>query len=102
VWDTDTKKIREISFYFCVISEGFFPFKEKKNWPLSEEEEPSSFFPTFQSFLLPEEWKKYSFSAEEEEELLKKKGAIFFPEEKEIATPTHPFPRRETHAYARH
>ena len=81
------EKNAKISFYFCVISEGFFPFKEKKNWPSKEGEEAKTFFPTFQSLLLPEEWKKFSFTEEEEAKLLKEKGAVFFPEEIESPSP---------------
>jgi len=84
VWDIEARKAREISFYFCVISEGFFPLKEKKHLPFEREEAPTSFFPTFESFLKPEEWKKYGFTEEEEKELLKKKGAVVYPEEKEL------------------
>ena len=29
VWDIKKKKIREISYNFTVISEGFFPFRDK-------------------------------------------------------------------------
>src|ERR1700710_464721 len=27
VWDLEKRKLREVSFYFSVISEGFFPFR---------------------------------------------------------------------------
>ena len=61
VWDLKEKKVREVSFYFTVVSEGFFPFKNKKNWPEEEEKEPTSFFPTFETFLRGEEWKLFRF-----------------------------------------
>src|SRR5690606_36997956 len=31
VWDLEKKKTREVSFYFCIVSEGYFPFKDRRN-----------------------------------------------------------------------
>src|SRR5690606_27909690 len=35
VWDLEKKK--KVSFYFCIISEGYFPFKDRRNWPSQAE-----------------------------------------------------------------
>ena len=51
VFDIHAQKIKEISFAFVVLSEGFYPFKEKKNWPEEGEEQPFLFFPTFDTLL---------------------------------------------------
>src|SRR4051812_19921132 len=74
-WDITDRKVREDSFYFCVISEGFFPFQNKKNLP-DDEKSPFSFSPTFEAFLQPEEWKKFEFSKEEEQEIIEKQNIL--------------------------
>ena len=87
VWDLKEKKVREVSFYFTVVSEGFFPFKNKKNWPEEEEKEPTSFFPTFETFLRGEEWKLFRFSPEEEKDALRHQGILEVPP---VRSHTHP------------
>jgi hypothetical protein len=50
VWDIEKRKTREVSFYFSVVSEGFYPFRDKGNWPVEKGEEvPLCFYPTLQS-----------------------------------------------------
>lgn len=48
IWDFETKKVREISFSFCVVSEGCFPFRDRKNH--DEKEISCFFFPDVRSF----------------------------------------------------
>jgi hypothetical protein len=55
IWDLEARKIKEVSFYFTVVSEGFFPFRDRKNWPDPDVNFPFSFYPTFESLLRPEE-----------------------------------------------
>jgi hypothetical protein len=77
VWDIDNRKIRDISFNFCVISEGFFPFRSRRvRVSEKKEEEPLSFFPTLQTLLEEKEWKKFDFSEEEERIVLEKNGIL--------------------------
>ena len=64
VWDIAERKTREVSFFHSVVHEGFYPFLDKGKWPEPESELPSSFFPTFEDTLVPEEFKKFSFSEE--------------------------------------
>ena len=78
VWDFEARKIKEISFSFCVVSEGCFPWREKTKEE-KEEGSPLTFFPTFEAFLTPEEWEKYKFSKEQQIEILKRKGLISIP-----------------------
>src|SRR5258705_3938461 len=33
IFDLRKRKIVEVSKNFCVVAEGCFPFKDKKNWP---------------------------------------------------------------------
>src|SRR6185312_2291601 len=62
---------------------------------VDEREGPSSFFPTFQSLLLPEEWKKFDFSKEEEKEILQKRGLVSFPSER-VSSVEHKKEEKET------
>jgi hypothetical protein len=76
VWDPETKKVREVSFSFCVVSENCFPFRAKRK---EKEEEPLSFFPTLEAFLTPKEWDKYGFSREQQVDVVKRKGLTRAP-----------------------
>src|SRR3954471_868509 len=81
-------KIREVSFYFTVVSEGFFPFKIRKNWPDQEEKEPINFYP--KTFLNKEEWQLFRFTPEEEKEILKKRMTEIHPPALTHANPLPP------------
>jgi len=76
VFDLETKKIRDISFSFCVVSEGCFPFRARKK---DFEGDPVSFFPTMEAFLTPHEWEKYKFSKEQQQDVIKRKGLVSIP-----------------------
>jgi len=73
IWDIEKRKVREISYNFAVISEGYFPFRDRKTWPEVQEKIPVHFFPTFESFVDKNEWKLFGFSKEQEAEVIKKK-----------------------------
>jgi len=77
VWDFDKRKVREISFSFCVVSEGCFPFRKRKKD--DEDSSPLTFFPTFEAFLTPQEWEKYKFSKEQQRDVLREKGLVSVP-----------------------
>ena len=79
VWDITARKLREISFNFSVVSEGFYPFKEKCNWPDDTTQLPSSFYPTFHTFLDEEEWRRYEFTPEQEKEIMTRHGVVQKP-----------------------
>ena len=70
VWDVDAKKRRDVSYSFTVVQEGFFPFKDKKAWPVEAEGSPVRFYPTREALLDEKEWEFFDFDAEEEEEVL--------------------------------
>ena len=76
MWDFESQKVREVSFSFCVVSEGCFPFKGRKK---EYEGDPLSFFPTLEAFLTPDEWKKYKFSPGQQLDLMKRKGLVSTP-----------------------
>jgi hypothetical protein len=71
VWDIEARKVREVSFHFCVISEGFFPFRKQTNWP-EEKDQPVFFFPTLETALDKREWTLFDFTAQQELEALRK------------------------------
>ena len=52
IFDILKNKIREVSFYFTVVTEGSFPFRERKNWPkeIEKEKEPINFIPHSKHF----------------------------------------------------
>ena len=89
------KKIKEVSFYFSVVSEGYFPFLNKQNWPDREEVTPLNFYPTLESFLLNDEWKKYDFSEEEEQDILQKRGLSRIKHTPETSQPETKAERKE-------
>ena len=70
VYDFEAKKIRQISFSFAIVQEGFFPFRNRKEWEKDWGEEPVSFYPTRESVLDEKEWEGFGFSGEEEGEVL--------------------------------
>ena len=90
MWDIKKKKIREISYNFTVISEGFFPFRDKKFWPDLQEKIPVFFYPSLESFLDRDEWERFDFSKEEEADILKRK--IFLPHTPPVVPPPPPAP----------
>ena len=73
IWDLGDKKVRVISYNFCVFSEGFFPFKNRSRWPDKPEVFPKYFFPTFEAFMDREEWRRFDFSEGEEKEIIAEK-----------------------------
>jgi len=73
VWDFEAQKIREVSFSFCVVCEGCFPFRGKRK---ESDENPLSFFPTIEAFLTPHEWEKYGFTHDEQIDVVKRKGLV--------------------------
>ena len=75
VWHIEKRQKKEVSFFHCVIHEGFYPFRNKKNWKESDNELPHTFSPRLEDMLVEEEFKKYGFSEEEEKEIL----SMYFP-----------------------
>ncbi len=52
VWDIETRARREVPFAFTFIHEGFYPFKNKNDWPHDEEALlPVKFYPSRESIL---------------------------------------------------
>lgn len=81
VWDLKERKKREVSFFHCVVHEGFYPMRNKITWTEEEKDLPSSFYPTIEDILTPEEFRKYEFTEKEEKEMLKR----YFPAEEKKA-----------------
>ena len=75
VWDIRERKKREISFFHCIVHEGFYPWRDKKLWSKEEMSLPETFIPMFEDILSPHEFEKYGFSEEEEKEIIR----MYFP-----------------------
>ena len=70
VWDFANKKVRVVSFYYTVCHEGYYPFKDRSNWPPDAELLPSCFAPSIGSALDDQEWFAYDFDDEDADEVL--------------------------------
>ena len=89
VWDFSDKKIRVVSYCFAVCHEGFYPFKDKTNWPPESVGGPSSFAPSIKSILDSGEWLAYGFTEEETDEVLSKIPIPASDEKFESETPPY-------------
>ena len=65
VWDIAARKIRVVSYNFTICHEGFYPFKEKANWPSECVGDPAYFSPKCGGVFSSAEWKKYDYDEEE-------------------------------------
>ena len=70
IWDFDANEIRSVSYNFTICHEGYYPFRDKKNWPPEFILDPVSFSPTIEGVLTSTEWKKFCFDEEDAEEVL--------------------------------
>ena len=51
VWDLAAKCIKLVSYNFTICHEGYYPFREKHNWPPDFLEDPDCFSPTLGGVL---------------------------------------------------
>ena len=70
VWDFDALVIRDVSYSFTVCQEGYFPFRDRANWPPGALSDPVTFYPTLETFLDQEQWKAFGYDSEEAKEVL--------------------------------
>lgn len=70
IWDIDAKCVKQISFNFTVCHEGYYPFRDKINWPLEMHDDPQTFSPVIDGVLSMTEWKKFKFDEEDAGEVL--------------------------------
>ena len=61
-----------MSYNFTICHEGYYPFRDKGNWPSEFLDDPKCFSPVLGGVLTILEWKKYNFSEEDEDEILSK------------------------------
>ena len=71
VWDIKHRKKRDVSFFHCVVHEGYFPLQDKGNWGESGEV-PKYFSPRWEDIKTPADLKVYQFIDEEEKEILER------------------------------
>jgi hypothetical protein len=72
VWDLEARCIKLVSYNFTICHEGYYPFKEKGNWPLEYASDPECFSPTLSGVLTVQEWNKFQFDEEDATEVLMK------------------------------
>jgi hypothetical protein len=70
VWDLDAKNIKTISYNFTICHEGYYPFRDRKNWPTDRLMDPICFSPILDGVLTITEWKKFDFDDEDATEVL--------------------------------
>jgi hypothetical protein len=75
VWNFETRSIKVVSYNFTICHEGYFPFKDKKNWPADCVRDPEFFSPNCGGVPSREEWEKYDFDEESME--AKNENALF-------------------------
>ena len=70
VWDLVENKIVLVSYNFAICHEGYYPFKDKKNWPKEYLDDPECFAPTLTGVVTTTDLKKYNFDEEQMQDLI--------------------------------
>jgi hypothetical protein len=70
VWDLADRKIRIVSYNFTIAHEGYYPFKDKANWPPEWVDLPISFSPNEDTVLDPVQWQAYEFDEDDASEVI--------------------------------
>jgi hypothetical protein len=71
IWDLGAKSIKSVSYNFTICHEGYYPFRERTNWPTESVEDPSCFSPVIGGVLTTIEWRKFLFDDEDAQEVLR-------------------------------
>ena len=87
VWDLSAQKIREVSFAFTIVQEGFFPLRDKKQWAQTFLSDPTNFYPDEKAVLLKREWERFGFDEEDAEEALQDYEDVFKEKEQNLVEP---------------
>jgi len=82
IWDLSDKNVKQVSYHFTICHEGYYPFRDKTNWPPEMKNSPTNFSPIMGGVLTLTEWKKYGFDPEEAGEILSRAPDLLidFPE----------------------
>ena len=70
VWDIEGRKLTQVSYNFTICHEGYYPFRDKKNWTSEMLTDPTNFSPVIDGVLTTYEWKKFNFDEEDAGEVL--------------------------------
>ena len=70
VWDIEYRVIKKVSYNFTICHEGYYPFKEKSNWPPGSDLEPIYFSPRYADVISRSELEKFGFDEEDLAEVL--------------------------------
>ena len=92
VWDLETRRIKLVSYNFTICHEGYYPFRDKINWPAEFMDDPENFSPLFGGVLTLPQFKRFEFDAEEAEEVMSKAPDLIV---------SRPDPELKTHAIAK-
>ena len=69
IWDLQEKKIKSVSFNFTICHEGYYPFRDKTNWPEECSEDPEFFSPTIDGVISTVDFEKFKFDPEDTSEI---------------------------------
>ena len=69
IWDLESLTFRSVSYNFTICHEGYYPLRDKADWPPGTKDDPSSFSPTVDGILSTLEWRKFNFDQEEIKEI---------------------------------
>jgi hypothetical protein len=69
IWDLQEKKIKSVSFNFTICHEGYYPFRDKNDWPPECLEDPNFFSPTIDGVISTVDFDKFKFDKEETSEI---------------------------------
>ena len=69
IWNLEAKKIVSVSFNFTICHEGYYPFRDKTQWPPECVEDPEFFSPTVDGVISTIDFEKFKFDTEETSEI---------------------------------
>jgi transposase InsO family protein len=69
IWDLEIRKIRLVSYNFTICHEGYYPFRDKLNWPEEFFGDPENFTPTIGGVITRSQLRKFEFEPDESSEL---------------------------------
>ena len=76
IWDLAARKVRIVSYNFTICHEGYYPFREKENWPPACFDDPILFSPINDGILSTREWSKYKFDMQDTKEIFAKSPGL--------------------------
>ena len=69
IWNLEDKKIVSVSYNFTICHEGYYPFRDKTDWPPECKEDPDFFSPTLDGVISTIDFDKFKFDSEDTNEI---------------------------------